>query len=238
MSKGNKRSFAIIAIIVGSAGVGIGAYSIATVGINLNQQYSAESTKDTLTDQKLHSLTLSGSPVLGSINAPITIIEYGDYQCPNCQRFNTQVKPLILENYIKTGGAKLVFKDFPIYGNDSVNGAVATHCAAEQAKYWEMHDHLYEHQKAVNSGWLSLDNIENFALQVGLEAQQFKACLVDGKYDYQVNENFEQGKSIGVKGTPTFIIIDKDGRMETIPGAQPYSVFEQVLDEMLVNKGK
>ena len=231
MSKGNKKSFAIIAIIVGAVGVGIGAYTIVNVSTNLDQQ-SSIAPADT-SDQGLHSLMLNGSPVLGSMDAPITIIEYGDYQCPNCQRFATQIKPLIVENYINTGQVKLVFKDFTIYGNDSVNGAIATYCAGEQNKFWELHDYIYENQGAVNSGWLSINNIKKFASEVGLGMQQFNTCFDERKYNQQVTENFEQGKSIGITGTPTFIIINSDGEAKAVPGAQPYTVFKQVLDEML-----
>lgn len=234
MTKSNKKSFAVIAIIVGAVGIGLGAYTIIAVGIDLDQQRTTTSV-DVRGDQRLNSLMLNGLPVLGSTDAPITIIEFGDYQCPNCQRFNTQVKPLIVENYINTGKAKLIFKDFTIYGQDSVNGAIATYCAGEQGKYWEMHDHLYGSQKAINSGWLSMDNIEKFASEVGLENQPFKECLESGKYKQQVMENFEQGKSIGITGTPTFIIIDKDGETKVVSGAQPYNVFKQILDEMSVN---
>ncbi len=232
LSKGNKKSFAIIAIIVGAVGVGIGAYTLVNVGTHLDQQSSIAPT-DTSNDQGLHSMMLNGSPVLGSMDAPITIIEYGDYQCSNCQRFATQIKPLIVENYINTGQVKLVFKDFTIYGNDSINGAIATYCAGEQNKFWELHDYIYANQGAVNSGWLSINNIKKFASQVGLDMQQFNACFDERKYSQQVTENFEQGKSIGITGTPTFIIINSGGETKAVPGAQPYTVFKQVLDEML-----
>jgi protein-disulfide isomerase len=212
-------------------GVGLGAYTIVNVSTNLDQQ-SSIAPADT-NDQGLHSLMLNGSPVLGSMDAPITIIEYGDYQCSNCQRFATQIKPLIVENYINTGQVKLVFKDFTIYGNDSVNGAMAVYCAGEQNRFWELHDYIYENQDAVNSGWLSINNIKKFASEVGLDMQQFNTCFDERKYNQQVTENFEQGKSIGITGTPTFIIINSNDETKIVPGAQPYTVFKQVLDEML-----
>ena len=107
--------------------------------------------------------------------------------------------------------------------------------AGEQNKYWEMHHQLYANQMTINSGWLSTYNIKKFASEVGLDMQQFNMCLESGKYSQQVGANFEQGKSIGVSGTPTFIIIGNDGQSKVVPGAQPYEVFKQVLDKMLVS---
>ncbi len=233
MSKVNKKGFAIIAIIVGIAGVGIGVYTITTVSTNSLQYMTTPATDAGI--HQVDSLLLNGSPVLGSMDAPITIIDFSDYQCSRCWRFATQVEPLIKENYINTGKAKLVFKDFPIYGNDSVNGAIAAHCAADQNKYWELHDVFYENQEAINSGWLSVDNILSFASELGLDSQQFKTCLDERKYYQKVQNNVEQGMSIGVSGIPMFIIIDSDGQSEIVEGPQPFSVFKEVLDKMLVS---
>lgn len=235
MSKISKKGFAIIAIIVGVASVGIGSYTITTVGTNSGQRDSIAPTSRILIDKGLDSLMLNGSPVRGSMDAPITIIDFGDYQCTKCMRFATQVEPLIIENYINTGKVKLVFKDLTIYGNDSVNGAIAAHCAADQNKYWDLHDHFYENQQAINSGWLSINNIKKFASEVGLDMQQFNACLDARKYYQKVQGNVEQALSIGAGETPTFIIIDSAGKSKIVKGAQPFSVFKQVLDEMLVS---
>lgn len=229
----NKKSFAIIAILVGAVGVGLGIYTITLAGSELIQPGS--STESNPDQQRFESLLEDGSPILGSSNAPLTIIEFGDYQCSNCYRFNTQVKPMIMENYIDAGKVNLVFKDFTIYGRDSVNGAIATYCADEQNRYWEMHDYIYQNQRAVRSGWLSTENIRGFASDLGLDMQQFNTCYDEQRYDDRVMNNFEDGKSLGVTGTPTFLVFDNSGESETIRGAQPYSVFEQVLDRMLVN---
>jgi protein-disulfide isomerase len=212
----SKKSFAIIAIVVGVVGVGIGAYTIVTAGSTLVQNESNES-----------------SPLFGSRDAPVTIVEYGDYQCPNCQRFATQVKPLIIENYVSSGKVNLIFRDFPIYGDDSVNGAMAAHCAGEQNLFWEMHDLMYQNQKAVNSGWLSSDNIKQLASDAYLDMQQFNPCFDGRKYANKILENFNVAKADGVNGTPTFMIIDNNGLTMTLRGAQPFDTFKQVLDDML-----
>ncbi|MFQ5970222.1 MAG: DsbA family protein [Nitrososphaerales archaeon] len=232
MSKSSRKSFAIIAIIVGAAGIGIGAYTIATIGADIDQSLPMPTNPSS--ESALHPSALNGSPVLGSLDAPITVVEFGDYQCSKCQRFALQTKPLIIENYINTGKAQLVFKDFTVYGSDSINGAIATHCAAEQNMFWELHNYLYQNQKAINSGWLSAENIRNFTLDLGLNMAQFNKCFDERKYLMKVTKNFEEGRSIGVSGTPTFIIIGPDGQSTRVSGAQPFKVFQQVLDKMLV----
>lgn len=233
MSKSSKKSFAIIAIIVGVIGIGIGIFSIVTVGSSLDQTATPSEWILVSSTEGLHPLALNGSPLLGSPDAPITIVEYGDYQCSNCQRFATQVKPLIVENYINTDKVKLIFKDFTIYGNDSVNGAIAAHCASEQNKFWEMHDFMYQNQKAINSGWLSADSIKKLASGIGLDMHEFNSCFDSKRYAQKVIDNFNDGKSADVKGTPTFIIINSGERPVIVTGAQPFQTFQQVLDKML-----
>ncbi|MEM2759905.1 MAG: DsbA family protein [Nitrososphaerales archaeon] len=228
----SKKGFAIIAMIVGVIGIAIGVYTISAASIKLS--VSSVPSIETGKGKGFLSLTSNDYEILGSSDAPITIIEFGDYQCPNCMRFAKEVKPLLVENYINLGKVKLVFKDFTIYGTDSISGALATHCAAEQKRYWEMHDYIYANQEAINSGWLRADNIKKFAYEIGLEIQQFSACFDERRYNEQVMKNFEDGKSVGVKGTPTFIIVNSSEETQVISGAQPFGVFKQVLDEMLV----
>lgn len=223
MFKNSKKSFAIVAIIVGATGIGIGTYSIVTMASTLSQP-----------EFRTESLQIpDGYPLLGLPSAPVTIVEYGDYQCTNCQRFATQTKPLIVENYVNSGKVKLIFKDFVIYGNDSANGALGAHCANDQGKFWEMHDLMYQNQEGTNSGWLSVDSIRKFASSIDLEMQQFDSCFDDKKYASRVAEGLNEGKTLGVNGTPTFIIIDSSGEMMTVRGAQPFSTFSQILDEAL-----
>lgn len=250
LSKSSKKSFAIIAIIVGAVGIGLGIYTIATVGSMLDESTAPDSGSESGTStgqnqsvssssssaaggEGLHPLALNGSPLLGSPDAPVTIVEYGDYQCPGCQRFATQVKPLIIENYIDAGKVKLVFKDFAFYGDDSIKGAISASCAADQDRFWEMHDLFYSNQMEINSGWLNSDAIKGFASELGLDMQEFSACLDGKRYAHRVIENFNEARSIGIDGTPAFIIIDSKGETVAIKGAQPFSTFKRVLDGML-----
>lgn len=174
-----------------------------------------------------------GSPVLGSADAPITIVEFGDYQCTNCNRYFHNTEHQVLQNYVETGKAKVIFVDFAFIGQDSVTAAQAAHCANDQGKYWEYHDEVYSNWSGENTGWASATNLKKFASSVSLDQDQFNKCLDSNRYAQQVKDNFGVGHQFGVTGTPTFLIIDSAGKAVKVVGAQPYSVLAQVLDSKL-----
>lgn len=177
--------------------------------------------------------TTMGSPILGSLDAPITIIEFGDYQCPQCNKWYHNVKPDIEEKYIQTGKANLIFVDLAFFGPDSAKAAQATYCADEQGRYWEYHNMLYSNQKGINDGWANIENLKKFASGLNLDIESFNNCLDSGKYQKRVDNNVEVAKKNGASGTPTFIIVSSSGNQERIEGAQPFSVFKQTLDSMI-----
>ncbi len=215
----SKAKFVGIGIIVAiSAIIGV---VVATSGVDLS------STK-TVID------TNNGSPILGSESAPVTIIEFGDYQCPFCQKWNLQTKPLIEQNYINSGKVKLVYIDLPIVGIDSLNAHASSYCAEEQGLYWKYHDHLYKNQGHENDGWAKPENLKVLAAKLpGLDTQKFNECLDSGKYESRANENKNIALKNGARSTPTFIIIGPDGSETQISGAQPYSVFQSAINEKL-----
>ena len=176
--------------------------------------------------------TAMGSPILGSESAPITIIEFGDYQCEQCYKWYHNTKDSIVQNYIETGKANLIFVDLAILGRDSPKAAAATYCAEEQGKYWEYHDLLYTHQEGVNSGWANSERLKAFAFDLELDQELFDSCVDSGKFAKRVQFNTNEAKKQGATGTPTFIIVNSDGEQQKIGGAQPYSVFQKVLDSM------
>ena len=176
--------------------------------------------------------TAMGSPILGSESAPITIIEFGDYQCEQCYKWYHNTKDSIVQNYIETGKANLIFVDLAILGRDSPKAAAATYCAEEQGKYWEYHDLLYTHQEGVNSGWANSERLKAFAFSLELDTELFDSCVDSGKFSKRVQINTNEAKKQGATGTPTFIIVNSDGEQQKIGGAQPYSVFQKVLDSM------
>ena len=173
-------------------------------------------------------------PNEGSESAPVTIIEFGDFQCPKCDQWFQNEKPIIKQDYIDTGRANLYFVDFAFLGDDSMTAANASYCAEEQGKYWEFHSHLYNNQGGINEGWASPSNLKMFASDVGLDVVAFDECLDSGKYDDRVEYNTSVGASHGVDGTPTFFIVDNfDGTVERIDGPQPSNIFAGVIDGML-----
>lgn len=201
------------------------------VGYYTNQEAI---TKSNLDIQRKHGTidTSMGSPILGSVNAPITIIEFGDYQCPQCDAWFNKVRPSIENDYINTGKANLVFVDLAFFGPDSVKAAEASYCAEEQGKYWEYHNILYSNQRGTNDGWASAPNLKNFASQIGLDMNLFSSCLDSDKYEKRVQHNIQVAKSSGASGTPTFVLVSSKGGQQKIEGAQPYTVFKQTLETM------
>lgn len=177
--------------------------------------------------------TSLGSPLLGSLDAPVTIIEFGDYQCPNCKKWFLSTKPDIVTNYIDTGKVNLIFIDIAFLGKDSIPASIASYCAEEQEKYWDYHSFLYSNQMSIDNGWANSESLKGYAYNLGLNMDMFVSCLDSEKYLKRVQFNTEKAQNNGVTGTPTFFIIGPNGIQEKIVGPQPFSVFEEVIESML-----
>ena len=161
-------------------------------------------------------------PVKGMKNAPVTIIEFSDFQCPFCERFFTQTLPLIEKNYIQTGKVRLVYRDFPLgFHENAEKAAEAAECADEQGKFWEYHDKIFANQNAIG-----VSNLKQYAETLGLNMEKFNSCLDSGKMASEVKEDLKDGTKYGVTGTPSFFINGIN-----LVGAQPYSVFEQIIKQ-------
>ncbi|MDC0886089.1 DsbA family protein, partial [Nitrosopumilus sp.] len=175
-----------------------------------------------------------GSPILGDPDAPVTIVEFGDYQCHQCHNWFLDTKPMIMRDYIETGKVNLVFVDFAFLGRDSPKAAEATYCADDQNKYWEYHDSLYTAQEStIDNGWANSERLKAFAFNLNLDMDLFNECLDSGKYSKRVQYNSQEARDNGVRGTPGFFIIGPDFQQHPIGGAQPFSVFQRVLDTMI-----
>ena len=183
--------------------------------------------------QSLSVFTDNASPILGNPNAPITMVEFGDYQCTFCSKFFHETENSIITNYIKTGKVKILFKDYIILGQDSINAANAAHCANDQKLFWEYHSMLYNNWAGENTGWADLAHLHEFANTLGLDMDVFSTCMSDLKWNELVNLSSKDGQKLGVSGTPTFFVIDQNNDVIKIVGAQHYDVFKQIFDSVL-----
>ena len=183
--------------------------------------------------QSLSVFTDNASPILGNPNAPITMVEFGDYQCTFCSKFFHETENSIITNYIKTGKVKILFKDYIILGQDSMNAANAAHCANDQKSFWEYHSMLYNNWAGEDTGWADLAHLHEFANTLGLDMDVFSTCMSDLKWNELVNLSSKDGQKLGVSGTPTFFVIDQNNDVIKIVGAQHYDVFKQIFDSAL-----
>jgi len=187
------------------------------------QQQVAAPTQDSPEPSKV-MIEIGDDAVLGEANAPVTIIEFSDYECPFCGRHYSQTYEQIKKDYVDTGKVKIVFKDFPLsFHENAQKAAEAAECSGEQGKYYEMHDKLFENQDA-----LSVSNLKAYAKELALNTNDFNQCLDSGEMASEVQEDFKQGQEAGVRGTPASFVNGK-----FISGAQPYSVFKAAIEAEL-----
>ncbi|HEV8701479.1 MAG TPA: thioredoxin domain-containing protein [Candidatus Polarisedimenticolia bacterium] len=166
-------------------------------------------------------VALDDDPVKGPAKAPITIVEFSDYQCPYCSRAETTVTEVLKKYGDKI---RLVYRDYPLSFHQNANvAAQASECAEEQGKFWEMHGAMFANQSK-----LAATDLVETAATIGLEKDKFKACLDSGKYKDEVQKDFEDGQKAGVTGTPTFFI-------NGIPmvGARDVNSFAEIIDTEL-----
>lgn len=197
-------------------------------------------------------LAIGGNAILGDKNAPLTILEFSDFQCPYCEKFFKTVQPTLSENYVKTGQANFVYRDFAFLGKESLWAGEASQCANDQGKYWDYHDKLFNSQNGENVGTFSKENLKKFAGELGLNAEQFNSCLDSDKHKDEVEKDTEDGQNAGLSGTPSIFIgkfpmtvnsalveeksknnefIIDLGTGTLIIGAQPLSVYENAIKQ-------
>lgn len=181
-------------------------------------------------------VSIDDDAVLGKSDAPVTIIEFSDFQCPFCRSFWKNAFAEIVKEYIDTGKAKLVFRDYPLsFHPMGVPSAKAGECAKEQGKFWEMHDVIFEEQEKLGEGTVqyTVNDLKKWAAKVGVNTTQFNDCVDSEKYKAEIEKDAADGVAAGVTGTPAIFI---NGRL--IAGAQPFSVFKTIIDEELKKSGK
>lgn len=185
----------------------------------------------------------SDSPILGNLNATMSVVEFSDYECPFCQASegtNQEViaslkqndpkweaaVPKIIEEYVNTGKVKLVFRQYPVHGNN--NPALASKCAQEQDKFWEYHKILFENYNALTD-----NDLKKYAVDLNLNLSQLNQCLDSKEYEDSIQNDLNDGQALGISGTPTFFIGNEEIGYGKIVGAQSFSAFKEVIDSKL-----
>jgi protein-disulfide isomerase len=171
-----------------------------------------------------------GAPplIIGNPNAKVTLVEFGDFQCPQCKRFFQQTEPQIRAAYINKGLVKLEYHVFPWIGPDSVRAGEAAYCANDQNAFTAYHDELYQAQGAENTGVFSAEELRQLAEKIDLNMGTFNACYSSGKYQALVESGIAQAQANNVNGTPTIIIGD-----HRVIGAQSFVIYKTLIDEQL-----
>lgn len=177
------------------------------------------------------SLKLTGEDVvLGNASAPVTIIEYGDFQCPFCGKFFSETESQIKENYVKSGKVKIAYRHFAFLGPESLAAAEAAECAKDQGKFWQYHDILYSTEikdGQEHNGNLNESLFKSIASQLGMNLSFFSSCLADHKYADKIQKDYDGGRTNGVQATPTTFV-----NGTKLEGAVPYSQFKSIIDRL------
>ena len=173
-----------------------------------------------------YDIPIDDDPILGPEDAPITIIEFSDYECPYCRNWHQEVLPQLIEEY--PDQVRIVFRDFPLTSihSNAVPAAIAANCAAEQDGYWEFNELLFNSEKGLSS-----DAYQQYAEEIGLDTDSFNECLESNRYEDEVLADFEYASQFGVRSTPTFFI-----NGIALVGAQPFEVFKQLIDQELAGE--
>jgi len=234
-TKINKRALTlgiILAIVI----IGGSATAFLSMGQNNSNRSANTSQADELIRLLVQPVSQNAS-ALGNDGAKITLVEFGDYQCQYCAQFHKGVRNELINKYVNTGIVKFVFKDFVIndkpFDKASTLAARASYCAADQGKYWRYQDEVYNNSKGENTGWITKSSLNEFARNVQIpDLMKFTNCLDYQKHSEVVLENDGLAKSLGLKSTPTFILVADGKQPLGIIGAQPFSVFQQAVSEL------
>lgn len=185
---------------------------------------------------------ITGAAVMGDANAKVTLIEYSDYQCPFCSRHARQTMVEIIKNYVDEGKVKFLMREYPIprLHPRATAASQAALCAGDQGKYWEMHDILFSNQRKMSD-----DDLSGYAAEIGLDAGKYNNCLEQKDYAERLKSDIEEGKAMGVSGTPSFVLgltdpsdPNKVKVTKFVRGAKDYESFARLIDELLAGDAK
>jgi protein-disulfide isomerase len=203
--------------------VGVGAIAAVAVLIFVSRHGGSN------TNASIPERTVSTQGrTLGSENAPVTVEEYSDFQCPYCARAAETIDPQVEQDYVGDGRVKLVFHTVALIGQESIWAAEAAECANDQGKFWEYHDKLFENQHGENQGAFSIDNLKRFAQELGLDTQTFNLCLDSRQHEDLVNAETQDALKKGIQSTPTFMVGN-----QTVEGLKSYDDLKSVIEAEL-----
>ncbi|MCA9739067.1 MAG: thioredoxin domain-containing protein [Gemmatimonadota bacterium] len=227
-SGGMSRFYAILAVVA-VAGIAIVGYQVASKGGTAAAPVEVEGL-----DDQARLIEMAQGMVLGNPDAPVTIWEFGDFQCPSCRIWFQQVKNLIDVNYIQTGKARFVYYDWPITQAhpNAFLAARSSRCAAEQDIYWEYHKSLFDNQAVWSNLGSPIGQFRSMAEALGADGGDFEDCVRSEKYADIVTAQMRLGQELGVGGTPTVLVSSGGGRAIR-PGSQDYAGISAVVEELL-----
>jgi protein-disulfide isomerase len=183
------------------------------------------------------TMGLSGEPFKGEPAAKVAIIEYADFQCPFCRRFEHEVYPQIRDNYVNTGKLKYFHRDMPLpFHQGAMPAARAAHCASEQGKFWEMHDTLLGDAASLTSA-----DIDERAAKLGLDITRLDQCISSDRFADIIQRSVTEANDMRISGTPTFVIgtLDPQGKLmsvkATVVGASPFEAFKVAIDPLIAS---
>jgi protein-disulfide isomerase len=176
-------------------------------------------------EELISAVERAPGPSKGPQDAPVTLVEFSDFQCGYCRKFWQETLPGIEEGYIRSGKVRFVYRHLAILGEGSVLAAQAAACAHDQGRFWEYHDALFRNSSPLA---FTTARLKRYAGQTGLDQGTFGGCLDSGKQAERVQAETLLGRALGANGTPTFLI---NGQL--LIGAYPFEVFQQALDAAL-----
>ncbi len=239
----NKNSLSIpVAIVIagtliaGAVFFSNGRGSVTTGATNSgNAPQQQQTSQPTAQAVDISKVKIDGQPFIGNPNAPVTVAYWYDYQCPFCRKTEEEVMPQLINDYMKTGKVKLVYKDFQFLGPDSQTAGLAEHAVWEVApdKFYQWHKAMYDKQDNENSGWGNKADILALTKSVGIDSAKVEQLMTSKADEYQkaMDEDKREGEALGVSGTPSYII----GK-QLIVGAVPFSTIKTAIDQALNNK--
>lgn len=235
MTAANRRMLTIVAavavVVLLAAGVFLSDRDDSSTGASGTSAGQSPS-EGGMTEEEVGLARREGDDVtaMGDVDAPVVLVEYSDYRCPFCGAFARDTMPVLIEEYIDSGSLRFEWRDFPVFGEESVKGAMAARAAGEQGRYWEYHDAMYE--DAPRRGHLEItdDKVIAWAEQVDVpDMAKFRDDLDDPQLREQIEaDSREASTRVGATGTPTFVIGD-----QRVVGAQPTETFRELIDEEL-----